>query len=56
MPEIGIYARVSTTDQDPQRQLDELLGEVYDYIVIDYPANPGKLNDNAMYATGKSTR
>jgi len=23
-PEIGIYARVSTTDQDPQRQLDEL--------------------------------
>ncbi|MFC7078210.1 recombinase family protein [Haloarcula halophila] len=24
MPKIGIYARVSTTDQDPQRQLDEL--------------------------------
>lgn len=24
MPQIGIYARVSTTDQDPQRQLDEL--------------------------------
>ena len=24
MPEIGIYARVSTADQDPQRQLDEL--------------------------------
>src|SRR6056297_1634011 len=24
MPDIGIYARVSTTDQDPQRQLDEL--------------------------------
>jgi DNA invertase Pin-like site-specific DNA recombinase len=24
MPEIGIYARVSTTDQDPVRQLDEL--------------------------------
>ncbi|MFC7029288.1 recombinase family protein [Halomicroarcula sp. GCM10025324] len=24
MPEIGTYARVSTTDQDPQRQLDEL--------------------------------
>jgi len=24
MPEIGIYARVSTTDQDPQRQLNEL--------------------------------
>lgn len=24
MREIGIYARVSMTDQDPQRQLDEL--------------------------------
>ncbi|NHN64316.1 recombinase family protein, partial [Haloarcula sp. JP-Z28] len=24
MSKIGIYARVSTTDQDPQRQLDEL--------------------------------
>jgi DNA invertase Pin-like site-specific DNA recombinase len=24
MSDIGIYARVSTADQDPQRQLDEL--------------------------------
>jgi len=24
MSEIGIYARLSTTDQDPKRQLDEL--------------------------------
>lgn len=24
MHDIGIYARVSTTDQNPQRQLDEL--------------------------------
>ncbi len=24
MPQIGTYARVSTIDQDPQRQLDEL--------------------------------
>ena len=29
-----------------------LLGETYDYIVVDCPANRGKLNDNAMYATG----
>lgn len=32
--------------------VDPLLGTEYDYIVIDCPANRGKLNDNAMYATG----
>lgn len=32
--------------------VDPLLGEEYDYVVIDCPANRGKLNDNAMYATG----
>jgi len=31
--------------------VDPLLGEAYDYIVVDCPANRGKLNDNAMYAT-----
>ncbi|RLM53173.1 ParA family protein [Halobellus sp. Atlit-31R] len=31
--------------------VDELLGDVYDYIVVDTPANRGKLADNAMYAT-----
>ena len=30
MPVVGIYARVSTADQDPQRQLDELRGFVED--------------------------
>jgi chromosome partitioning protein len=32
--------------------VEPLLGEEYDYVVIDCPANRGKLNDNAMYATG----
>lgn len=32
--------------------VDRLLGDEYDYIVVDCPANRGKLNDNAMYATG----
>lgn len=32
--------------------VDPLLGDDYDYVVIDCPANRGKLNDNAMYATG----
>lgn len=31
--------------------VDELLGDDYDYIVVDTPANRGKLADNAMYAT-----
>ncbi|MFC4553492.1 MULTISPECIES: ParA family protein [Halorussus] len=32
--------------------VDPLLGDDYDYIIVDCPANRGKLNDNAMYATG----
>lgn len=32
--------------------VDPLLGTEYDYLVVDCPANRGKLNDNAMYATG----
>lgn len=32
--------------------VDELLGSEYEYIVLDCPANRGKLNDNAMFATG----
>lgn len=31
--------------------VDPLLGDVYDYIVVDTPANRGKLNDNALFAT-----
>lgn len=30
--------------------VDPLLGETYDYVVIDCPAARGKLNDNALYA------
>jgi chromosome partitioning protein len=35
-----------------QNLVDPLLGDEYDYVVVDCPANRGKLNDNAMYATG----
>ncbi|QKY21782.1 ParA family protein (plasmid) [Halolamina sp. CBA1230] len=31
--------------------VDPLLGGEYEYVVVDCPANRGKLNDNAMYAT-----
>lgn len=33
------------------RVVEPLLGEEYDYIVVDCPANQGKLNENALYAT-----
>lgn len=31
--------------------VDPLLGDHYEYIIVDTPANRGKLNDNALYAT-----
>ncbi|WP_410767368.1 ParA family protein [Haloferax sp. DFSO60] len=34
-----------------QRVVDPLLGDDYDYIIVDCPAARGKLNDNALYAT-----
>ena len=39
------------TTRVKQNLVDPLLGTEYDYIVVDTPANRGKLNDNAMYAT-----
>lgn len=39
------------TTRVKQTVVDELLGDDYDYIVIDCPAARGKLNDNAMFAT-----
>lgn len=35
-----------------QNLVDEVLEDDYDFIVVDTPANRGKLADNAMYATG----
>lgn len=34
-----------------EKVVDPLLDDVYDYVVVDTPANRGKLNENAMYAT-----
>jgi len=33
------------------RVIEPLLGDEYDHIVVDCPANQGKLNENALYAT-----
>ncbi|AUV84685.1 ParA family protein (plasmid) [Salinigranum rubrum] len=34
-----------------ERVVEPLLGDAYDYIIVDCPASRGKLNDNALYAT-----
>jgi chromosome partitioning protein len=48
----GLKEATMGTTRLKEELTDELLGDDYDYIVIDCPANRGKLNDNAMYATG----
>ncbi|RLM88719.1 MULTISPECIES: ParA family protein [unclassified Haloarcula] len=48
----GLKEATMGTTRLKEELVGELLGETYDYIVIDCPANRGKLNDNAMYATG----
>jgi chromosome partitioning protein len=48
----GLKEATMGTTRLKEELVDELLGETYDYLVIDCPANRGKLNDNAMYATG----
>lgn len=48
----GLKEATMGTTRLKEELVDELLGDNYDYIIIDCPANRGKLNDNAMYATG----
>ncbi|MBX0297436.1 ParA family protein [Haloarcula nitratireducens] len=48
----GLKEATMGTTRLKQELVDEVLGDAYDYVVIDCPANRGKLNDNAMYATG----
>ncbi|WP_018256105.1 ParA family protein [Halomicrobium katesii] len=48
----GLKEATMGTTRLKEELVDGLLGDEYDYIVIDCPANRGKLNDNAMYATG----
>lgn len=48
----GLKEATMGTTRLKEELVDPLLGTVYDYIVVDCPANRGKLNDNAMYATG----
>lgn len=48
----GLKEATMGTTRLKENLIDPLLGDEYEYIVVDCPANRGKLNDNAMYATG----
>jgi len=48
----GLKEATMGTTRLKENLVTPLLGETYDYIIVDCPANRGKLNDNAMYATG----
>ncbi|WP_433627712.1 ParA family protein [Halomicrococcus sp. NG-SE-24] len=48
----GLKEATMGTTRLKENLVDPLLGDEYEYIVVDCPANRGKLNDNAMYATG----
>ncbi|WP_227379885.1 ParA family protein [Haladaptatus halobius] len=48
----GLKEATMGTTRLKENLINPLLGDEYDYIVVDCPANRGKLNDNAMYATG----
>lgn len=50
--ESGLKEVTMGTTRLKKSVVDPLLAEDYDYIIVDCPANRGKLNDNAMYATG----
>ncbi|ODR79742.1 chromosome partitioning protein ParA [Haladaptatus sp. W1] len=48
----GLKEATMGTTRLKENLINPLLGDKYEYIVVDCPANRGKLNDNAMYATG----
>ena len=50
--ESGLKEAMMGTTHLKKHLVDPLLGDDYDHIVVDCPANRGKLNDNAMYGTG----
>lgn len=49
--ETNLQSAMASSQRLSRNVVDPLLGDVYDYIVVDTPANRGKLNDNALFAT-----
>ena len=49
--ETNLQSAMASSQRLHRNVVDPLLGDNYDYIVVDTPANRGKLNDNALFAT-----
>lgn len=49
--ETNLKSAMASSQRLFRNVVDPLLGEVYEYIVVDTPANRGKINDNALFAT-----
>lgn len=49
--ETNLQSAMASSQRLHRNVIDPLLGTTYDYIVVDTPANRGKLNDNALFAT-----
>lgn len=49
--ETNLKSAMASSQRLSQNVIDPLLGDVYDHIIVDTPANRGKINDNALFAT-----
>ncbi|MDG5821661.1 ParA family protein [Natronococcus sp. A-GB7] len=49
--ETNLKSAMASSQRLGRNIVDPLLGDTYSYIVVDTPANRGKLNDNALFAT-----
>lgn len=49
--ETNLKSAMASSQRLFRNVVDPLLGDVYDYVVVDTPANRGKINDNALFAT-----
>lgn len=49
--ETNLRSAMASSQRLFRHVVQPLLGDIYDYIVVDTPANRGKLNDNALFAT-----
>lgn len=49
--ETNLKSAMASSQRLNRNVVDPLLGDTYSYIVVDTPANRGKLNDNALFAT-----
>lgn len=49
--ETNLQSAMASSQRLHRNVVDPLLGETYEYIIVDTPANRGKINDNALFAT-----